>query len=102
MIAAVVKRIEHLLSKSCKFFGTSIELQNLHELHQSKLPHQLPPNYKPLNPPSHHRTPQTIDPDEKCIHVAQCEGYALTSLVVRIEGITHDKRARNVTVRSEI
>ena len=71
-----------MLLEPCKHFGRSIELQILPKLDQSKLPHQLPLNYKTLNPPSHHQNPDTpliTKPlkisiqFEKCKHMEQCK-----------------------------
>ena len=91
-------------------------LSILPKLHQSKLPHQLPPKYKTLNPPSHHQNPNTpmitkplkiLTQFKKCKHVEQCEtcdtmrGCGLTSLMVCSDDITCDMRERNVTI-SEI
>ena len=45
--------------KYCKFLGMSNELHNLPKFDQSKVPRQLPPNHKTLNPHSHHENPDT-------------------------------------------
>ena len=55
----------------------------LPKLDQSKLPHQLPPKYKTLNPPLHHHNPGTpvitkplkrLFQFKKRGRVVQCEG----------------------------
>ena len=48
-----------MLSETSKFYGTSVELRILLKLDQSKLPYQLPPNYKTSNHPSHHQNLDT-------------------------------------------
>ena len=48
-----------MLLKSCKFLGMSIELHILPKFDHFKVPRQLPPNHKILNPPSHHENPDT-------------------------------------------
>jgi hypothetical protein len=86
--------------------GMSIELQIIVKLDQSKLPHQLSPNYRTFQPsfastnPWHtieHQTPQIIYPSQEVQTRGTMRGCGLTSLVICINRKSCDRRKRNVT-----